>query len=235
MATTPNYGWETPDDTDLISASAAILRNTFDDIDEQIFTAIKPYHNYYPTSGSWFGLNYFFNNGDANTATNEDVRQNEMFANLFAINENVTLDRLAINVSVAGTNTTYRLGIYNADTSGNPSTLRLDAGTVLGTTTGVKELTISHALPKGVYYLVVARQNTSIGTVQRLLGQNQSWSEFKATVASWFPNYTQTFNVNATVDLTPVKSGTAVSGALPASFGTVVTSTEDPIVIARLA
>jgi len=37
MATTPNYGWDTPDDTDFVSQTAAYMRTLGDDIDATVY------------------------------------------------------------------------------------------------------------------------------------------------------------------------------------------------------
>ena len=40
MATTTNYGWETPDDTDLVKDGALAMRDLGQDVDTQLFTAL---------------------------------------------------------------------------------------------------------------------------------------------------------------------------------------------------
>jgi len=68
----------------------------------------------------------------------------------------VTLDLLSIQVTVAGAAaTTARLGIYNANTDWQPTTLVLDAGTVAVDSTGIKSITINQALSAGRYLLVI--------------------------------------------------------------------------------
>jgi hypothetical protein len=73
----------------------------------------------------------------------------------------VTLDRIAVRVTTAGSaGSVIRLGIYSADAAMFPSTLVLDAGTVDSSSTGTKEITISQALPFGVYWLGAVGQAT---------------------------------------------------------------------------
>lgn len=72
-----------------------------------------------------------------------------------------TLDRIGVAVTTAagaGGGGVVRLGIYSDDGTGRPGTLILDAGTVDATTTGVKEITISQAVTRGVYWLVAVPQ-----------------------------------------------------------------------------
>lgn len=61
-----------------------------------------------------------------------------------------------------------RLGIYNDNGTGYPNTLLLDAGVVTGDTNAVKEITISQALPVGLYWLVAVAQGapTTLPTVR---------------------------------------------------------------------
>jgi hypothetical protein len=40
MATTTNYGWDTPDDTDLVKDGALAMRDLGQDVDTQLFTAL---------------------------------------------------------------------------------------------------------------------------------------------------------------------------------------------------
>lgn len=73
--------------------------------------------------------------------------------------QTLTFDRIACSVTAGGTaGAVVRLGIYNDDSNGLPSTLILDAGTVASTTTGVKEITISQTLAAGSYWLAEAAQ-----------------------------------------------------------------------------
>ena len=72
------------------------------------------------------------------------------------------LDRIAVNVTtgVAGA---MRLGLYLASSESNlyPGALVLDAGTVDVTATGVKTITISHALIGGATYWAVLVSNVA--------------------------------------------------------------------------
>jgi len=70
-----------------------------------------------------------------------------------------TIDRIACEVTGVGSvNSVVRLGIYADNGFGYPGALVLDAGTVSGTTTGIKEVTISKALAAGRYWLVGCNQ-----------------------------------------------------------------------------
>ncbi len=70
------------------------------------------------------------------------------------------IDRVGCNVSTAGTGGhVARLGIYRADpTTGLPTTVLVDAGTVLVDTTGAKEIAISATL-HGLHWLGLTPQS----------------------------------------------------------------------------
>ena len=73
-----------------------------------------------------------------------------------------TLDRIGAEVTAGGgASSVIRLGIYNHNyTTGLPSSLVLDAGTIDGNAVAVQEITISQAVTVGVYWLVAVAQGT---------------------------------------------------------------------------
>lgn len=80
----------------------------------------------------------------------------------FQVTESVTFTRIGINVTTLQAASVIRLGIYNSS-GGKPSTLLVDAGTVAGTATGEKEITISQAMTPGWYWLACLSDVNSIG------------------------------------------------------------------------
>jgi hypothetical protein len=76
--------------------------------------------------------------------------------------ETGTYTKIAVHNTTTNATGTCRIGIYNADTELEPSTLVLDAGTVALDTAAVKEITISQSLNRGLYYgAAVANQNVN--------------------------------------------------------------------------
>jgi hypothetical protein len=74
------------------------------------------------------------------------------------VDRNLTIDQLAINVTVAGGGGSLcRLGIYQ-DASSLPGTLLLDAGTVGTATIGLKTITVSQSLTPGRYWFAAVQQ-----------------------------------------------------------------------------
>jgi hypothetical protein len=82
----------------------------------------------------------------------------------FIMTETKTFDRIAIatGTSYVGTGS-VRLGIYNNDsTTGKPSTVLLDAGTVATTAAStVYQITISQSLTAGTYWLAFNMQTAA--------------------------------------------------------------------------
>jgi len=73
----------------------------------------------------------------------------------------MTIDRLAVNVKVAGTaGKKARIGIYQNGTNCYPGALLLDAGEIAVDSTGVKAVTINQALPKGLYWMAFISDGT---------------------------------------------------------------------------
>lgn len=78
-----------------------------------------------------------------------------IYALPFCVARDLTIDRLAIDVTTADAGKIARLGIYNDGTNLYPGTLVVDAGTVSVADVAVVAATIDQALTKGVYWLVV--------------------------------------------------------------------------------
>lgn len=76
------------------------------------------------------------------------------------ISESCTITKIGMQVQV-GAAGNARLGIYNIDSDGNPSTLLLDAGTVSTAASGEKEIAISQSLVTGWYFLAVVADNST--------------------------------------------------------------------------
>lgn len=113
-----------------------------------------------PTPFPWWSSRYF--SAAANALATTSIAPNASRLILAPIYFPTTraVDQIAINVSTAGTAThVARLGIYNASSSsGFPTTVKVDAGSVAIDSTGVKTLTISTTLT-GLYWLAMTAQS----------------------------------------------------------------------------
>jgi hypothetical protein len=131
-----------------------------------------------------------------------------------------SFDRIACEVTTqAAAGGVARLGVYSSGADFRPSTLLHDYGTVSTETLGVKEITISLTLGRGLYWLACVAQSQTF-TARAFSGHaNQSWfplSSFGVTAGT-----TNQFTV------------TGVTGALPSPAGTLTTGTLGPIVQLR--
>jgi hypothetical protein len=134
-------------------------------------------------------------------------------ASPFYIPVSTSFDRIAVNVTTAGTaSALVRLGIYNV-VDGLPTTLVIDAGTVAADTTGVKEITIALTLAPGWYAMTYNRNEAAIA-VRRSVSNINVGETNLATVA---PN--DGWQVSETF------------GAFPSSFGSAVYATQIAAII----
>jgi hypothetical protein len=78
----------------------------------------------------------------------------EMHLTPLVIPRTLSIDRIGAYCSVIGTaGALFRCGIYSSNSDGFPTALLGDYGTVVATSTGQREITISQALSAGVYWL----------------------------------------------------------------------------------
>lgn len=69
-----------------------------------------------------------------------------------------TVDRIGLFIQGGTASATPRLGLYNSDANGKPSTLLVDGGTVDGSTSGEKSVTVSQAVTPGLYWVACVNQ-----------------------------------------------------------------------------
>lgn len=116
---------------------------------------------------------------------------NRLFYYPLFIQENISLDRLGAECTTAVASSTFRLGLYNSDTNGVPSTLILDAGTIDTSTTGLKSITISQTLSAGFYFLAFAQQGGATNATMRAITSiTGNWSPVASTTMSSSSYYT---------------------------------------------
>jgi hypothetical protein len=124
------------------------------------------------------GLYYrtFVNNNSSITLTH-----NRTYYEPIYIPKTQTFNKIAMATgNTFSGSATVRLGIYNS-TDGKPSTLVLDAGTVVGTATATAyEITISQSLNPGFYWLAFCQQGAAPGTA------NYTGSNLNATLQNYF-------------------------------------------------
>lgn len=142
-----------------------------------------------------------------------------------AIAGRTPFDQIACEVTGAGTDgAVVRLGIHEDDGSDNPGALVVDAGTVDGTTTGVKTLAIAETLGPGIYWLQAVNQDTSSGSTMAQLRYATS------LVTPWL--------AFSSVDFTSPGSHVVTrtsTGALPDPYTSTTRGNNPPLVALRTA
>ena len=167
----------------------------------------------------------YLTTGIAGTAkTTLAITANRLYAIPFFCPKTITLDRIAIHVSTAGTGNA-RLGIYQDDGTTNPATatLVLDAGEVTIASTGAKELTINQTLTGGyLYWLALVSNGTpTLGAVAVASMMTCFFGLSSITTTAWLTFAYKTFTYNT----------------LPNPFGGTITlaSSACPAVFVRLS
>lgn len=144
------------------------------------------------------------------TATSSTLGNGSLYAAPFTVPNGVTLVRIGGEITIVGdAGCTVRLGIYNDDGTGRPGTRVIDAGTIAGDSVAVQEIVISQALGPGAFWACGAVQGVTV-TQPTVRVLPTGWTNQKdagtviptagSTGFAWINN--------------------AVTGALPASFGT---------------
>lgn len=80
---------------------------------------------------------------------------NYLYAYPFPVARDVTIDRLAVQVTTSDAGKKVRIGIYKDGTNIYPGDLLLDAGEVDVGALGVKEVIVDQTLPKGLYWFTL--------------------------------------------------------------------------------
>jgi hypothetical protein len=146
----------------------------------------------------------------AGAVANEGTTNNALFAQVIFVPRPVTVDEIAIEVTVAGASPSEaRLGIYASNADGVPSSLIVDAGLIDATSPGTKTIALSPAatLPAGFVFLAFARQSANTFSSRRMAVTRGAYPRpnSAADALANAPRVHQFFMAN-------------VTGALPATF-----------------
>lgn len=147
---------------------------------------------------------------------------NAAYASPFLVTRATAIDRIGIEVTSAATAATVlSLAIYN-DSSGLPSTVFLDGGTVAVDAVAWVENTVSTTIPAGLYWLVTALL-TAPGTPPTVRANSGGIAPASSATA-----------LTASATALPGYTKTSVSGSLPASFSSVVATGSTSRVLVRV-
>ena len=155
---------------------------------------------------------YWYESKNGASLTTGTYTQNRLYCYPLFVQESITVDRLGVECTTAVASTTWRIGIYNSDSNGVPSTVLLDAGTVDTSTTGLKTITVNQTLSAGLYFIAGVWQGGASSPTMRA---------YSSTSGNWAPiagTSQQTTNINISYVLD------SVSGALSTFSGNSIST-----------
>jgi hypothetical protein len=170
--------------------------------------------------------NIYFASPMQGAVSSNVVNQTAYYTPIY-IDQTTTVDRILVRTGSTFSGTaTVRLGIYNNDVStGQPSTVLLDAGTISATAASTNyQITISQSLSAGFYWVVMCQQGTAPTTPGYFTNAAGSTSN------NFYLFTTASPGLNVTVGF----SQTSVTGAF-STVGTLNNSTLVPYVWLRTA
>lgn len=154
---------------------------------------------------------YYFCNSYVAPSTSTGLSFNAFRCSPWVVHAPITITRLFAEHTLAQTGTSLRLGIYtHSPSTGLPGSLLLDAGTIdTSAAAAVHELTVSQALPPGMYWVGGACQGSGTSPTVRVGNPNGSCVGWGIPLGSSLP----------TAGLSTLAVAAAgVSGALPSTL-----------------
>lgn len=139
----------------------------------------------------------------------------------FVVTSSITITSVSVQCDGAGAaGSGARLSIYNSSSSWVPTTLVLDAGTVVLTSTGTKTISsLSTTLPAGNYFFRIQGDNTA-GTRPTLYGYRGNpfnWQWLNATGTQYIYSLTATATTYGAAE-SPVTNLPAIGGSSSLPF-----------------
>ena len=234
--TTPNFGWDVPQSTDLVKDGATAIAALGNDIDTSLvdlkggttgqvlsktsntdldftWTALTGVDARLTLeeSGYYVSSPFYGTSSSTITPTTNTTYYHPVYLSA------ATYDRLGISIAGYTSTGNARMGIYNCDSSGRPSTVLLDAGVVSITATGIFTVTISQIIATaGWYYLAINRQSGSStwdGTAAQFSITNTKRNSLSALDAAPLVGYTQASVTGAFATATSLALNTSGSVA----------------------
>jgi len=143
----------------------------------------------------------------------------------FVVPKTITLDRIAMEITIAGTaGSVLRLGIYSS-TDNLPGALVLDAGTIACDSATFQSITINQQLTAGLYWLVFNHNSAATPT-------------FRAITLAAMPNILGVPAALGTGNYHTIVSSTYTYGALPDPYdntGIAAVAINAPLISVRLS
>lgn len=149
MATTTNYGWTTPDNTDAVANGALAIRTLGSAVDTSLKTVADSIRSIW-RSGRVYRNGYYASTTYAQPGSNQTVAYVP-----FYVPNTVTLASVSVYVGDTAT-ATSKLAIYNSDSATfKPTTLVVNLGTFSGSTVGAKTISTTQVLNAGLYWFAL--------------------------------------------------------------------------------
>jgi hypothetical protein len=153
------------------------------------------------TPGRWYDSN------GPSPSTGVAPPLNELFVTPFWVPKSCRFDRIAVNCAVITATSVFRMGIYKSTSDDMPGDLVADYGVAdLGTSTGIKEITIDQVLTPGLYWLA--------GVLQVLAG-----AQVRGYLAPFYAEISLESSLGSGGAARTGYYRSGVSGALPTPFG----------------
>lgn len=141
----------------------------------------------------------------------------------FFVNEKITIDRIAAEVTTAAATATVSLGIYSSKKDTQlPDSLIFETADQDASTTGVKEVTVSQTLSPGLYYLALNNKVAAV-TVRSF----SSTLHLPPVAATSFAGAGATLENNCFAT-------SGVNGAMPATWASTLTGAGAPKIMVRI-
>ena len=166
----------------------------------------------------------YYTSGMPNRLSDTTIVHQTTYYLPIVIQNAVTADRIACRGGTGLSGGSVRLGIYN-DSSGLPSTVLIDAGTVATGAGGVAQITISQSLSVGIYWLAFCQQGTAPTTPVYSGSGGSTTGTFNSVINGW-----TTPNVAGVM----AYSQASVTGAFATATG-IATATTSPSIWIRTA
>jgi hypothetical protein len=196
------------------STTTAATPNAVKTANDNANTRLLQYATHWQTK---YRSTYWYEAKNGGQITSSTYTQNRLYLYPLFIQETISIDQIGVECTAANASTTWRIGIYNSDSNGVPTTVLLDAGTVDTSTTGLKAITVSQTLNAGLYFIAGVWQGGSVTPTMRAYNTTiGNWSPMAST-AQQTTNYATNYQIASGVTgALPTFTGSSVGAVLPA-------------------
>jgi hypothetical protein len=167
------------------------VKSSYDLADSKLLKYASPWTVKYRST-------YWYEARNGATLSLQAYTLNRQYFYALFISETISIDRIGVECTTLSASTTWRIGIYNSDSDGLPSTVLLDAGTVDTSSTGLKAITVSQTINPGLYYISGCWQGGTVSPSMRSLSNlSGDWAPVAGT-AQLQNNYNTGYFVDGT-------------------------------------